>query len=79
MGCCFSRLDSIEHAKSLGDIIDVMSSDKLLFQYQVNIIKEDKSLSKLLKEKKFQYFTKITTKLDEYIKYLMNKAELSVS
>lgn len=78
MGCCFSRLDSIEHAKSLGDIIEVLSTDKRFFQHQVNIIKEDRTLSSSLKEKKIKYFTRVTNKLDEYIGFLMNKVELSV-
>ncbi len=70
MGNICSRMDSIEHAENLVDIINIISSDKDLFIAQFEIMEKDTKLQSNIKEKKMKIFIFIIKKLEEYRKYL---------
>ncbi len=79
MGCCFSKLDSIEHVKSVDDILYIINIDKTMFITHLHIVICDKVLSDELKQKKANYFQTIISKLDEYFTFLNEHQNISVS
>lgn len=70
MGCCINNLDSIEYAKSLTDIINIIYYDKNLFNIQLDIMKKDKNLPQEAKIQKINYLSIVIEKLQIYINYL---------
>lgn len=79
MGCCFNKLDSIEHVKSVDDILYIINIDKTMFITHLQIVIRDKVLSDELKQKKANYFQIIISKLDEYFIFLNKKHDITVS
>ena len=79
MGYCFSKLDSIENAKSVDDILYIIKQDKAMFIAHLNIVVCDKILPENLKQAKINYFMKILPKFDEYFDYLKAYQNISVS
>ena len=70
MGGLCTRMDSIEHAKNIEDIKNIIQSDCKFFQEQLYLLQRDPNLREDLKEKKVKYFETVVSKFTEYHNHL---------
>lgn len=75
MGCCFSRLDSIEHCNTLTDVETIITNDRNLTQTQLQIVVRDNSLNDKVRQKKVLYLQKIIRKLNDYLDHIKRLEE----